>query len=135
MEGNSWAWHGGLSTVVGFAAAGSIGGGFWFVEGIPFGAGELVALLVVCSSLASMIALMLPLRRAITARVVAATAAWAAVAGFFGTSIALSTAPLPRETLLVLVGVAPLVAGTIACAGAAYLARGIRRARARRTPS
>jgi hypothetical protein len=94
-----------------------------------------VALLFMAAAVASIVAMALPLRHSRTARFVAALAAWAAVCGFFGVTFALSTAPIPRDEMLILLGVAPLATAAIACVGAAYLARGIRKARARRAPS
>ena len=131
MEGRrSEAW----STIGGCAIAGGLAGAFWFVQDLPFRSGELVALLFVSAALPPMIAVRVPLTHATKARSVAAWAAAAAVAGFFAVTNFLSNAPAPRESILLFLGLAPLVTALIAFAGAAYLARGIRRARERRIP-
>ncbi|HUR67790.1 MAG TPA: hypothetical protein VM370_00970 [Candidatus Thermoplasmatota archaeon] len=134
MEGRVGLWQAAGWTVSCFAVGGGLAGATWYVMGVPFHAGELAALLVIASSLAAMAAILTPLRRARTGRPVAALAAWAAVAAFFGIPLALAAAPIPRETILMLLGVTPLLAAGIAFAGAAHLARGVRLARARRVP-
>lgn len=122
------------SAILGAGIAGGLLAAFWYVEDLPFRAGELVGLLFASAAIMPLIALQLPLRHARSAKSVAGMAAWATVCGFFGVTFALTRAPLPRETLLIFLGVAPIVTAIIAFVGAAFLARGVRRARARRVP-
>lgn len=103
--------------------------------GVGIGPGELVAVLVVDASVAAMVAILLPLRRARTALVVAGLAGAVGLASFFGTTLFLwasAGAPIARDAMIVLLGVAPASAAIISVGGAGYLARGVRKARLRR---
>lgn len=102
---------------------------------VRIGPGELVAVIVVDASVAAMVAILLPLRRARTALVVAGLGGAVGLAAFFAATIFLwasAGAPVARDALIVLLGIAPATAAIISASGAGYLARGVRRARTRR---
>ena len=125
----------GMRLVVGLAFFGAASAAALHAIGIPIGAGELVAALVVDASVAAMLAILLPLRRARTALVVAGVAGAAGMAAFFGATLALGRMagePLARDALVALLAGAPAAAAIISFAGACYLARGVRHARTRR---
>ena len=124
-----------LRVIAGIAFFGAAAAVALHTIGVPIGPGELVAILVVDASVAAMVAILLPLRHARTALVVAGIAGAVGVASFFGATIALWSgggAAIARDSLVVLLGIAPMTAGTISFGGATYLARGVRRARTRR---
>lgn len=115
-----------------FGAASAVG---LHAIGVRIGPGELVGILVIDASIAAMVAILLPLRHARAALVVAGVAGAVGMASFFGATIMIwnsAGSAIARDSLIVLLGIAPLTAGTISFGGATYLARGVRRARTRR---
>lgn len=103
--------------------------------GLPVGPGELVALLAVDASVAAMVAILLPLRRASDAFAAAGVAGAFGVAAFFGATIllwSLEGTTLARDALVTLLGLAPALAGLMSALGAMFLARAVRRSRTRR---
>lgn len=134
MEGRTRGASGCASTIIGAGIAGGLAATFWHVEELPFAQGELTGLLFLSAAIPPMIAVQLPLRRASTARPIAALTAAAAVIGFFGVTLALANSAAGRGAPLIFLGLAPLTAAAMAFASAAYLARIFRKARVRRTP-
>lgn len=124
-----------LRVLAGFAFFGAAGALALHAIGVHVGPGELVAALAIDASVAAMVAILLPLRTARAALGVAALAGAVGLAAFFGTTLVLwasAGAPVARDALLVLLGVAPATGALISAGGAGYLARGVRRARTRR---